>query len=362
MHSFLYAVLSSFRSPMRKDFFIFNALKQNIKRKGDTAMKKVWKFGMGAGMAALLLAGCGEEAAPVEEQDVETPAEPPKEVAEVEFPVTLTDAVGEEVVIEEEPDAIVSMVPSNTEIAYELGLSEKMVGVSDFDNYPEEAASVEKIGGQEFNVEKIISLQPDIVLAHESNLGIGDAGLQQLRDAGLDVFVVEEATTFDEVFETMTIIGQATGTMEEADAQISEMEAQLDEIEEMAAEVKEPKKVFVEVGSTPEIYTTGTGTFIDEMLSAINAENIAGDQEGWVSMDPEAIVSSNPDVIVTTEGAYVPNAVELIMGRNGFAEITAVQDEAVYNLDSDKLTRQGPRVTEGLLELARAVYPEVYGE
>src|SRR5690606_18882161 len=150
--------------------------------------------------------------------------------------------------------------------------------------------------------------------------------------------------------------------MEEADAQISEMEAQLDEIEEMAAEVKEPKKVFVEVGSTPEIYTTGKGTFIDEMLSAINAENIAGDQEGWVSIDPEAIVSSNPDVIVTTEGAYVPNAVELIMGRNGFAETTAVQDEAVYNLDSDKLTRQGPRVTEGLLELARAVYPEVYGE
>lgn len=325
-------------------------------------MNKFWKFGMSAGMAALLLAGCGEEAAPVEKEDVETPAEPPKEIAEVEFPVTLTDAAGEEVVIEEEPDAIVSMVPSNTEIAYELGLGEKMVGVSDFDNYPEEAASVEKIGGQEFNVEKIISLQPDVVLAHESNLGVGDAGLQQLRDAGLNVFVVEEATTFEEVFETMTIIGQATGAMEEADAQISEMEAQLDEIEALASDVKEPKKVFVEVGSSPEIYTTGSGTFIDEMLSKINAENVAGDQEGWVSMDPEAIVSSNPDVIVSTEGAYVPDAVDQIMNRNGFAEITAVEDEAVYNLDSDKLTRQGPRVTEGLLELAQAVYPEVYGE
>lgn len=362
MHSVPYAVLSSFRSFMRRDFLLFSAIKRNIKRKGDAEMKKFWKFGMSAGMAALLLAGCGEEAAPVEKEDVETPAEPPKEIAEVEFPVTLTDAAGEEVVIEEEPDAIVSMVPSNTEIAYELGLGEKMVGVSDFDNYPEEAASVEKIGGQEFNVEKIISLQPDVVLAHESNLGVGDAGLQQLRDAGLNVFVVEEATTFEEVFETMTIIGQATGAMEEADAQISEMEAQLDEIEALASDVKEPKKVFVEVGSSPEIYTTGSGTFIDEMLSKINAENVAGDQEGWVSMDPEAIVSSNPDVIVSTEGAYVPDAVDQIMNRNGFAEITAVEDEAVYNLDSDKLTRQGPRVTEGLLELAQAVYPEVYGE
>src|SRR5690606_11997832 len=178
---------------------------------------------------------------PVEEQDTETPAEPPTEVADVEFPVTLTDAVGEEVVIEEEPDAIVSMVPSNTEISYELGLGDKIVGVSDFDNYPEEAANVEKIGGQEFNVEKIISLQPDIVLAHESGLGVGDAGLQQLRDAGLKVFVVNNAVSFDEVYETITTIGQASGAVEEAEALILEMETKVAEIEEVAATVEEPK-------------------------------------------------------------------------------------------------------------------------
>lgn len=183
-------------------------------------MKNRWKFGTAAGMAALVLAGCGDEAAPVEEQDVETPAEPPSEVAEAEFPVTLVDAMGDEVVIEEEPESFVSMIPSNTEIAYELGLGEKMVGVSDFDNYPEEVADLEKIGGQEFNVEKIISLQPDVVLAHESGLGMGTEGYQQLRDAGLNVFVVENAETFDEVYETISVIGQVSGAVEAADGLI----------------------------------------------------------------------------------------------------------------------------------------------
>ncbi|MGK7376524.1 ABC transporter substrate-binding protein [Planococcus sp. 1R117A] len=324
-------------------------------------MKKFWKFGASAGMAAMLLAGCGGQEAPTGE-NAETPTDPPKEVAEAEFPVTMKDAMGEEIVIEEEPKAIVSMVPSNTEIAYELGLGEKMVGVSDFDNYPEEAATVEKIGGQEFNVEKIISLQPDLVLAHESGVGVGEAGLQQLRDAGIKVYVVQEAQSFDEVYDTMTIIGQATGTMQEADALVSEMEAQVEEIEEQASKIKEPKKVFVEVGSNPEIYTTGSGTFMDEMLDIINAENAAGELEGWVSMDPEAIVEANPDVIVSTEGAYVPDAVEKIKARSGFADVTAVKEDAVYNVDSDKVTRSGPRLTEGLMEMAQAVYPEVFSE
>ncbi|MCM3610297.1 ABC transporter substrate-binding protein [Planococcus sp. MERTA32b] len=325
-------------------------------------MKKFWKFGMSAGIAAMLLAGCGGEDAANEEQEIETPAEPPEEVAEADFPVTLVDALGEEVVIEEEPQTIVSMVPSTTEISYELGLGDKMAGLSDFDNYPEETADVEKIGGQEFNVEKVISLEPDLVISHESGISTWEEGLQQLRDAGLTVYVVNNETSFEEVYDSITIIGQATGATEEANALVQEMQVQVDEITEQAQGIEEPKTVFVEVGSEPDIYTTGSGTFIDEMLTMINAENMAGDQEGWASMDPEAIVEGNPDVIVTTEGAYKPDAVQQIKERSGFADVTAVQEDAVYNLDSDAVTRSGPRLTTGLLELAQAVYPEVFSE
>lgn len=349
MRMLFYVVLSIPRR--QRGIFLFTETE-------DFMMKKMWKFGLSAGLAASLLAACGEEAATVEEEVTETP----KEVEEVEFPVTLTDAIGEEVVIDEEPDAIVSMVPSNTEIAYELGLGDKMVGLSDYDNYPEETVEVEKIGGQEFNVEKIISLQPDVVLAHESGLGVGDAGLQQLRDAGLSVFVVNSAASFEEVYETMATIGQATGAVEEAENMISEMKEEVAAIEERAATIEEPKTVFIEIAGPPDIFTAGSGTFMDEMLSTINAENVAGELEGWANVDPEVIVEKNPDVILTTYGYYVPDAVDQVLSRSGFGEMTAIKEEAVYDVESDLVNRSGPRLAEGLLEMAEAVYPEVFSE
>lgn len=104
-----------------------------------------------------------------ENQEQQEPEQQSGDSAQGSFPVTITDALGEEVTIEEEPERIVSIIPSNTEIAFVLGLGQKVVGVSDFDNYPEEVKEIEKIGGQEYNVEKIISLKPDLVLAHGSS-------------------------------------------------------------------------------------------------------------------------------------------------------------------------------------------------
>ena len=96
----------------------------------------------------------------------------------------MTDAVGNEITLEKAPETIVSMIPSNTEILFALGLNDEIVGVNDYDNYPAEALEKEKIGGQEFNVETIVAMNPEIVFAHESCLGMGEAGFQQIRDAG----------------------------------------------------------------------------------------------------------------------------------------------------------------------------------
>ena len=103
------------------------------------------------------------------------------------------------------------MMPSNTEILFALGLADEIVGVNDYDDYPAEALEKEKIGGMEFNVEKIVAMNPDIVFAHESALGMGEAGLQQIRDAGITVFVVKNAANFDETYTTIETIGKATG-------------------------------------------------------------------------------------------------------------------------------------------------------
>ena len=148
--------------------------------------------------AAMILVGCGTEAKP-EKKEVEKTAQEQK----TGFPVTVKDALDEEVVIEDKPEKIISLIPSNTEIVYALENGEAIVGVTDFDNYPEEAMSKEKIGGMEFNIEKMISLKPDLILAHESTADTAKAGLQQLKDAGIDVFVVNDAQSFEGVYESI---------------------------------------------------------------------------------------------------------------------------------------------------------------
>ena len=136
-------------------------------------MKKIWQLWLTSVLAVFLLAACGGTATEDKPKVDETPKEEVVEKTdEAEFPLTLTDAVGNEITFEKAPATIVSMIPSNTEILFALGLDDEIVGVNDYDNYPAEALEKEKIGGMEFNVEKIVSMNPEIVFAHESALGI----------------------------------------------------------------------------------------------------------------------------------------------------------------------------------------------
>ncbi|RSD28941.1 ABC transporter substrate-binding protein [Mesobacillus subterraneus] len=324
-------------------------------------MKKVQGLLFALFITVLALAGCGGN----EQEKAGTVATTAKkdtaQQEAVQFPVTLTDAVQNEVTIEAKPEKIVSLMPSNTEIAFGLDLGEQIVGVSDFDNYPEEAAKKEKIGGMEFNVEKILSLKPDLVLAHASSADAGEAGLQQLREAGITVLVTNNAANFTEVYETIRLIGTATGKKEKAETVIADMEKKVEEIKTKAQEIKEVdrKSVFVEVSPAPEVYAAGKNTFIDEMLQIINAKNTVT-EEGWPKMESEAVIKSNPEVIITTHGYYTSEPVKNVISREGWQNISAVKENRVVDVHSDKVTRTGPRLTEGVEELAKAVYPDIF--
>jgi iron complex transport system substrate-binding protein len=306
---------------------------------------------------AMVLVGCNTDAQP-EKMAGEKAAQEKK----AGFPVTLKDALDEEIVIEDKPEKIISLIPSNTEIVYELGNGEAIVGVTDFDNYPEEAMAKEKIGGMEFNIEKMISLQPDLILAHESTADSAKAGLQQLKDAGIAVVVVNDAQSFEQVYESIQMIGNAIGEAEKANELVDSMKNKLADLKKQAEAIKEEKRksVFVEVSPAPEVYTAGKNTFIDEMLAMIGAENAAGDMEGWAKVDSEAIVERNPDVVVTTYGYYSEKPVEQVLARQGWENVKAVKDQQVFDVHSDLVTRSGPRLAEGAEELAKAIYPDVF--
>lgn len=209
-----------------------------------------------------------------------------------------------------------------------------------------------------FDAEKIISLNPDVVFAHETLLGTSEAGLQQLRDAGLKVFVVKNAGNFAETYKTIEQIGHITGKADEAKKITDDMKAKVKEVQAKVKDVKQ-KSAFVETSDEPNIYTAGKDTFMQEMFDLANIKNVTADQTGWFQIDPEEIVKRNPDTIIVKYN-HVKNIVEKVKKRQGFDSITAVKNDAVVQVDANLTSRTGPRLAEGLEVIAKAVYPEAF--
>ncbi|MFD2704393.1 ABC transporter substrate-binding protein [Salibacterium lacus] len=281
------------------------------------------------------------------------------------FPVEINDAADGTVTMEEEPGRIISMIPSNTEIAFALGLEEEIVGVSDHADYPKEAAEKEKIGGLQFNVEKIISLEPDLVLAHASSLQQAKEGLQQMEEEGIKVLVVNEATSFEETYKSIHTIGRAAGANAEADEIVSSMKEDVKNLREQASQISEEEKktVWMEIQPPPDLYTTGSGTFQHNMLQLIHAENAAGGEEGWLPYTSEDAVKQNPQVIITTYGQSMDgDPAAQIKNRGGWSNVSAVESGDIYNVNSNLVSRPGPRLADGAEELAELIYPDVFAE
>ena len=323
--------------------------------------KQSWKgfriFSLVLVLMLSILAGCGSTEE-VKEENSKVQVQTEEQTGA--FPVTITDDGGNEVTIEEQPKSIVSLLPSSTETLFALGLDEEIVGVSDYDNYPVEATEKEKVGAMDLNIEAILALQPDVAFLQEYHAENAAEAITQLQGVGIAVVIVETGSTFEAVYDSIEMIGTATGKMKEAEQIVTDMQEKVDELKEKTEAVTETKKVWVEIAPQPDIFTAGSGTYINEMLEMIGAENVAGHLEGWPKVSEEEAVHLNPDVILTTYGFYVDDAVEQVLTREGWQEVHAVKNGDVYDVDSDKVTRAGPRLVDGMEEIAKVVYPDVF--
>ena len=320
-------------------------------------MKKIWQLVSVLMMAFVLLVGCSQGDTQQSSTDKTNTTSQNNDKTST-YPMTVKDALGNHIEFKEAPKRIVSLVPSNTEILFALGLEHEIVGVNDNDDYPKAATKKTKIGGMEFNVEKVLSLKPDAVFAHESNAKSVEAGLQQLKDAGIPVFVVKSATSFEETYSTIKQLGQITNKEQKADQIITSMKKKVKDVQAKVANVKQ-RTAFVETADEPDIFTAGKDTFMQEIFDLAKIKNVVDDQSGWFKIDTEEIVKRNPDTIIVMED-YVPNIVEKVKKRQGFDSITAVKNDAVVKVDQDLTARTGPRLADGLEEIAKAVYPEAF--
>jgi iron complex transport system substrate-binding protein len=273
--------------------------------------------------------------------------------------VLLTDDTGAVVEITGQVERIVSLAPSNTEIAFALGLGDRMVGVTDFCDYPAEALEIEKIGGVEPNIEQIFALEPDLVLA------IGGepdpASISQLRDLGVTVLVLKP-TDLDSLYHDIELVGQAAGVEEVATNLVAEMQETISVVTSTTADVTEKPLVFYELDGTDPSrpWTAGSGSWHDAFIEMLGAANLAGDLESaWVQLNAEEIVAQDPDIILLGDAAWGVTP-ESVAERPGWGVISAVQNGQIYPIDDNLISRPGPRVADGIEQLARLIHPELF--
>lgn len=253
------------------------------------------------------------------------------------------------------PNRIISLIPSNTEILYELGLGDHVVGVSTVDDYPKEVRHKTQFDAMKLNKEALIKAQPDLILTHESQKASQEKVLKSLENSGIKVVYVKDAQSLNEMYQSFEQIGQATNKEKEAQTLVKETKANVEKVVNKAKSRKAQPKVFIEIASEPEIYTVGKQTFMNDMLTKLKAKNVFDDHKRWPTVSKEDIIKKNPDVMLTTSGISTKEYQSLVQQRSGFEDLNAVKKQRVEALNDDLLSRPGPRIDEAMKKLSDAI-------
>jgi iron complex transport system substrate-binding protein len=294
-----------------------------------------------------------------------TPATSVHEVlAPTTYPLSLVDDDGRAVTVAKEPGRIVSAAPSTTEILFAVGFGDRVVGVTDFCDYPEAARAVPKIGGFKPNLEAIIGAQPDLVFAVRGF----PVDIIAFLEAQKVPVVILNPSDFVGVLANVTTVGKIGNAPDAAASLATSLRNRWDAVEAKAKGATERPRVLFEIDASDpgSIMAAGPGTFIDAMLKAVGADNAvapvaAGMQ--YPSVSDEAVLGLAPELVILGDAPY-GQSVEALAARPGWKVVPAVRDGRVVALSQrevDVTSRPGPRIVEGLEAVAQVVRPDLFG-
>ena len=269
-----------------------------------------------------------------------------------------SDDIGRTVQINEIPQRIISLSPSNTEMVYALGLQDKLVGVTSYDNYPPEAKNKTVVSDfSTIDMEKIVNAKPDIVLA--DSIQQKDT-IPALEKMGITVYAMTP-TSMDGVFNDLKVLGQITGKIKEADMQVASLTARVQAVTDKTAKLtatEKPRVLFV-TWYDP-IWTAGSDTMIQSMIDRAGGINIAADLNGYATISLESVIQRNPQVIIVTNSMGDQHTVlDYIKANDQFKATDAVKNGKVYEIDADIFGRTTPRIVDGLETLMKLLHPEL---
>ncbi|MCD7708958.1 MAG: ABC transporter substrate-binding protein [Clostridiales bacterium] len=273
-------------------------------------------------------------------------------LGETEYPLTVTDSYGEEVTIESEPERVVSVAPNLTETMYFLGVMDKLVGRSDYCDYPEDVLGIDSVGSLYTpDIEAIIALEPDVVIV---STHFDDENSQKLEEVGIPVITLYDEEDVTGVYGMIETLGEVVNANDAAAQLVEQMQDTIDEVQLAVAGQDEPTVYYVVDFGEYGDYTAGGDTFVGGILELAGADNIAKDVSGW-NIDTETIIEADPDIIIMSE-----DRVDEFVTTAPYDELTAVQDGKVYGIDTDILDRQGYRNAEAVETIAEICYPDLF--
>lgn len=270
-------------------------------------------------------------------------------------PKTFQDMAGRTLTLSSTPKRIISLAPAYTEILFALGLGDRVVGVTNFCNKPEEAKSKEKVGDAfNLNREKIVALKPDLVFVAGT---AESAYVKEIEKLGYPVFVSSPATV-DDVFSLIEKVGEITGKSKEARRLVDSMKSSLNEITTKVVP-SGGKKASVFVAIDPDLWTVGPGSFVHDVITRAGAVNVVADAaQPYLQVSMETLLERSPDAILV---AFPKESYHLLESRTGWSSLRAVKEGKVFFIDPDLISRPGPDIVKAIEAVARALYPEAAG-
>jgi iron complex transport system substrate-binding protein len=271
----------------------------------------------------------------------------------------IIDRSGRTVIVKDTINRIVSTAPSNTEIITDLGQAHKLVAI---DRHSANVAGIpDGLPQLDFfypDAEVIINLEPDIIIANGHNpTGTGEDPFRLLREMGIAVVYISMSAGIDEIYNDIAFIADILRARKEGERLINLMKAQIAQIAaQMSANTENRKTVYFEISAAPDMMTFGKGSYINDMISVIGAQNVFENDNWLVMPGAEAVISRNPDVIFTSVN-YIDNPIAEIKSRSGFNHINAVINNRIYQIDTDSSMRPSSRIIFALRQMSQAVYP-----
>ncbi len=268
------------------------------------------------------------------------------------YPITVTDRFGNEIVIEKEPEKIISISPEMTETLFALGVGDKVIGRTDYCDFPSEVLEIESIGSlYEVNMEKVIELEADVVFASSH---VKDETIDQLTKQGVKIIALSWNENLEGVYGYMTTIGQVVNRTSETGDLVTKMKEVFEQYTKAVADFERPTAYFITGFGKDTSAATGD-TFLGQLIEMAGAENAAADGTSW-SYSVEKLVEKDPKYLICSSSYDSMKQIEVL---DGYKTLTAVKEGRLHEVDENLFFRQGPRLADGFVKLVEIFHPEV---